>query len=1203
MGSPPPSAESVTSERGAGGAENALVKEVHYLADTLRRIRSGELKDADPTAFRKSLRGKLEAAAENGETEAVTEAIAELRKLNKSEDKPLFSASNTVWKLADSAKAERAKRVEADERAMAVNEPVSQQTQKAKKRDPKMVQFAEKMGSVEKARSTADRMIAELDAKIARNIANVEETEKNKPKDPKGFTDWSRNLYNQKKAVAEENAALTKQRRMIVRQMRDVEAYFAEKARGEGAAPDVTEAPAMRGRAGKRGAGGDRRGAVLLPFSRRRPSAPVPKVSFTDPATEARWQEAKKGIGKLSPIDKLRGLAEDVIKKTTRGALPELPRTEEFGEARSAVQAMQSAKRVAADRTERDLHGIVQDLSPGEYDLFTRKVVLDDLTKTDGDLPFGFTKQTAAGDLAVVDAAVAKVPAVAKAIERRRRTWEAVKKDYLDSMKSVGADLSSRLNRDDYFRHQVLYYARLKQREAAGLGVGKRAQTPMNRGFLKKREGSELDINANYIEAEWEVMNQMHADAQIAKALARVKAKYDIAADVKADAKAQGVADWKTLIPKTHEEYALRPGRTMFSVFTIPENVASQAALTTAPSIQVPIDKVKTALAMGSEFPPIVVPREVARQLEQISVMDKPGPVSRVAKETLNWWKRMQLQAPQSILRYNLRNASEVDKVLSLNPTSLRYIPEAVDHLAKLYGRDERAPQSVRDWADRGGASLIQVNEIGDVPELQRLSRLIDRSRQKLGVSTVADLPRRLWSGYWEKAGVATNFRESILRYATYLDYLDQVGKGKGTPRNFGASTPEEITGILDPKDKAYRLSADLLGDYADVTPAGQWMRSHVVPFWSFQELNARTYIRGIRNLARDNGLAAATAKTLIPALAVRSPLLAMRLGRIALFVYGARALTQAFNHTMFPDEEKSLPPELQRQVHVVLGKDKSGKVRYFNRLGTSGDFLEWFGADAVDQDLLDVLNGRRTLKEVGADYLKSPINKVMQGIRPEAKMPFELAVKKTLYPDATKPRRLNADNDRLEYIADAWKLGDVYRWATGKPSDQRVSMAEKAAGAVLYRSDPDQAAYYRILDEKDRFRASKGLATGVDGADGARANALRMLKQSMRFKDENAAVRYLVEYVKWGGTGEGLQSSLKAMAPLHGLNHADLGEFYKGMREEDRQAVVAANRYYQDVLVGDRSQFSEVLRKARPALQQAAKERAQQSPTQASLQ
>src|SRR5690606_27953454 len=126
----------------------------------------------------------------------------------------------------------------------------------------------------------------------------------------------------------------------------------------------------------------------------------------------------------------------------------------------------------------------------------TRKVILDDLAETEAQgmaLPFGFTRETLAQAKELVDHAVSTNPKVQEAVETRRRAWEDIKAEYSKAMTAIGFNVDGRLDRDYYYRHQVLEYANLKYRTPGGTGA--KLRTPTGRGFLRQREGSTLDIN------------------------------------------------------------------------------------------------------------------------------------------------------------------------------------------------------------------------------------------------------------------------------------------------------------------------------------------------------------------------------------------------------------------------------------------------------------------------------------------------------------------------------------------------------------------------------------------------------------------------------------------------------------------------------------------------------------------------------------
>lgn len=132
---------------------------------------------------------------------------------------------------------------------------------------------------------------------------------------------------------------------------------------------------------------------------------------------------------------------------------------------------------------------------------------------------------------------------------------------------------------------------------------------------------------------------------------------------------------------------------------------------------------------------------------------------------------------------------------------------------------------------------------------------------------------------YWRGVRMGTDFREALLRYAAFLDYQDQMTRGGGRPSNYGASIPAEVKAMRNVADKAYKLSNDLLGAYDEVTVAGQWLRSHTFPFWSWQEVNAKRYYRFMWNAISEGDTASQVGRSLLGKAVRATPIIAYRVG------------------------------------------------------------------------------------------------------------------------------------------------------------------------------------------------------------------------------------------------------------------------------------------------------------------------------------
>jgi hypothetical protein len=367
---------------------------------------------------------------------------------------------------------------------------------------------------------------------------------------------------------------------------------------------------------------------------------------------------------------------------------------------------------------------------------------------------------------------------------------------------------------------------------------------------------------------------------------------------------------------------------------------------------------------------------------------------------------------------------------------------------------------------------------------------------------------------------------------------------------------------LKDIRDRAFKLSNELLGAYDAVSVLGKDIRQHMIPFWSFTETNMRRYIQLFKNAAQDDKLAEAVGRKLIGTAIVRTPYIAVRVGGFAIRASAMWTLLQVWNYTVYPDEERELSPDVASRPHIVLGRDEKGDVRYFSRLGTISDFLEWFGLDQPAKDVTDYLNGRRTIKEIAVDTLKTPFNKLVSSVTPAWKTPAELAAGMKFYPDVTKPSRIR---DRWDYLAQSLGLEKEYRALAGKPSPP---YAQSLKDIAVFRTDPNKVAYSYIQDEKRRFLKSIGKES--EGfMSSPRGEALYNYKLALRYKDEQAAGKYLEEYMILGGSAEGFQKSLESMSPLAGLNESEQVGFFNSLREEDKDQLSKAFEYYNTTLMG----------------------------------
>jgi hypothetical protein len=569
-------------------------------------------------------------------------------------------------------------------------------------------------------------------------------------------------------------------------------------------------------------------------------------------------------------------------------------------------------------------------------------------------------------------------------------------------------------------------------------------------------------------------------------------------------------------------------------------------------------DQIRQVLALGGKRRQFVLKQEVADTLEGLTKPTIANPVSKASRTLLRGWKIWTLTSPRRWFKYNARNLTgDADALFAGNPKAFLKAPRAIKELYGIFVKDKVMTENLKDWFERGGMqSTLQAQEMGDINNLKIFKNFLDRK------GNVKDVFIGLWKKYWKAARLSTDFREAILRYAAYLDYYESMQKSPdGKPKNFGASRPEEIMGLEDIKDRAFWLSNDLLGAYDKVSVFGKTLREYHIPFWSWKEVNFRRYLQLYKNAASDGKLMEQLGKSVFRNIA-KTPYQALRLGKLTIKVLAVWGILQAWNFLRFPKEERELHQDVRNRPHLILGRDKNGNIIYFSRLGAVTDLLEWIGLDNSYEHIEDLLAGKKTLRDVGKDMAKSPVNTIINGVSPFYKIPAEILTKQSLFPDAFEPRTIR---DEGLHIARGLGLENEYRELAGLPSR---GYAESLDLFLWYKSDPGQTAYGDIMDEKRRFKKKLGKG-GTGFWMTPRGNALYHMKIAVRYGDDKAAKKYLLKYIQMGGTKEGMERSFQAMNPLYGLNEKEREAFVGSLNKKDRKKLVVALKFYNDTLLG----------------------------------
>lgn len=1019
------------------------------------------------------------------------------------------------------------------------------------------------------------------------------------------------------------------------------------------------------------------------------PEKPGKGFSFENKGAEERYRAARKGITGPGLVDRGREFLKEIWASMTT-EFEHLPKTPQFSRARYELHRIQKQSAVAQDRAIRIVEDIARPMDDVDLEIFQRAILLRDLAREDAAghaLPFGFEPGEPQKELDRLQPILEARERAWSGIIRRQSIWEGIKKDYTKAMADIGFNVADRLKNEDYFRHQVLLYAN-GGRDFRVRGGGLR--TPSGRGFLKKRTGSSLDINANYAQAEFEVMAQMMKDIEVAKAIRIIKDTYDIARDLKAQAKqmnqkaledimgseqpvkmiglqpvgptelqmrqyGQNIAygfkivydtitagqldpelarkwasvisnmeahataadiegpsapeavtpsdpgvfkflaelagsdgpgskgarvifkavaarkefmkttlgeayrEWRDIVPESHRLWQPREGNIFYFVDTVAAKLAAQIHNEVAESVGITKQDLSKALAQGGPRAEFVLPVQLADALD---AFNSPVPESRFGEALrviTGKWKQWQLISPRRVIRYNLRNISgDADAVFVGNPDAFRFVPEAMSDLRPVFFSMKTPEGEIREFFIRGGfETTLRAQEVADLKDVEILSRLFEEKDKNLAEKGIAG-----FKAAWNKVALATDFRETILRYAAYRSFLAQL-EGEGL-KSYGASIKENVDALPDNRDKAFKLANDLLGAYDEVSVAGQWLREHLIPFWSWKEVNFRRYVQFFKNatMDADEEMASRMARQL-GSTGVKQ---GARAAGFLLKATAAWVLMELYNHMVHPDEEAELDAFTRNRPHIILWREADGKVAYFSGLGAVGDVLSWFGLDAAPLMVKDFLNGKRTALEVAKEMGKAPFNIVAQGITPLIKMPAEMAAQKQFFPDVFSPRPMR---DNAQYLFRSVALGDEYNALFNVPSRGYI---DSLKNMLYYRMDPGQGAYLDIANLKRKFMAKNGIA--YDGGHTTpKGEALYNYKLALRYEDKDLAGRFLKQYVTLGGKANQLKQSLINMGPMAGLSMRDRAQFLHTLNQDDRIRLKNAEHYWSEILLGRRKE------------------------------
>ena len=250
-----------------------------------------------------------------------------------------------------------------------------------------------------------------------------------------------------------------------------------------------------------------------------------------DPEIQKRIDEAHEvKKNKDSLLNLFTELGKEIYKNT--GDIPALKGKEEkFGKAMEAIRELRRMRRATVDELTNSFRIILKDLTPDDYSLFEAVMRVEDFKETIGRdenalLPYGYTPETLETDYQKFKNELRKNKKVQHAVNKAEAYGKQILRDLFEEADKLGFyDLRDKLNREHYFRHLVLTYYTLKNGGEITSSTIKRV---LKGGVYRRREGSELDISSNWVQAMGEAYVRIIDDTKVLRMLAKIRDEYDI---------------------------------------------------------------------------------------------------------------------------------------------------------------------------------------------------------------------------------------------------------------------------------------------------------------------------------------------------------------------------------------------------------------------------------------------------------------------------------------------------------------------------------------------------------------------------------------------------------------------------------------------------------------------------------------------------
>ncbi len=862
--------------------------------------------------------------------------------------------------------------------------------------------------------------------------------------------------------------------------------------------------------------------------------------------------EAARGIKRPGLFEKIKeGIATSWHYATRPQA--NIPKRDPFFATGNEIfRLLKAVPRSSRDEAIRVTRAVIDPMGPKQLELFGRYIqISNQLAALDNGQPLrhGFSnREEVEAYKSKLNELVNATPEVKKAIESRTEAVRDV----------VGAAVAHNLlpetalqNAENYYHQQVMMY------HAARKTTGTRSTLSRAKKSFQRRRVSgpealdvEYDYNTDYIESEVSWMSDALGKIRGEQLLDKLISTFGRTQEFKAKAKAGNVSLSKVVRDdESVASWQPMPGNVFYRAFSVPEKIAEQLQSGALESFDLTKDELRDVVAIGSNRESVVLPREIVDELESAKSPSEAHWIDKLNQSAIKAWKAWSTVGPKRIFSYSVRNITgDISPVIAVDPGILKEVTATVSDLRGLYKVTKPLSEVQRASRDLGVVSSgFFASEVSNVGNLSTFNYLDTLGKQTTRALTRPDL------AYLETVGPINNFREDLLRHSAFRYYRNKLNNNEEI--NFGASQDlvvKQLQKDMGNDVAAAHLSRNLIGDYGNMSVAGEWLRRHLIPFWSFQEINLRRWPQITINAIKA-GKGKGRLATVYTAIAT------MRLAQ------GYAAL-YTWNNVIAPfiwgfDDDDELSSYDRANPHIMLGRTSDGSIRVFRNVGAIGDFFEWFGLNEAISLMDKYKAGQVEESDIIREMLKSPIEKMVGGLRPDIKGGFEVLSGQSFFPSPFEPRSV----ERGEAVANIAGLSDEYKWVKG----MMLGKGDSARNNYWLRMfvgvvDPKKSALGEIYDLRRRFLDSKG----ARGKGVFPVSEYKIARDAVTNEDYNSFVKWKVAFQERHPKNyiRKFKSFLGSLDPIASrLSNADESEFVNVYLNGEQRVKLKAARDYAD--------------------------------------